>query len=149
MKTTIRFDRAIQKLYRAFHNDTLNPDDCKQCAVGNIMDNNDSWKHLTDKHGSTQLNYLGLLHQNLGRRFNGYSPLEILNIEKSFLKGCGYSGFMKGRRLYRPEDITDKGMLFKGLNEVVSYLCKLDNINDVMDCSVLFNFETSHLQLQD
>ena len=46
MKTTKRFDLAIQKLYQAFHNNTLNPDDCKLCAVGNILDNNDNWKHL-------------------------------------------------------------------------------------------------------
>ena len=65
MKTTKRFDLAIQKLYQAFHNNTLNPDDCKLCAVGNILDNNDNWKHLTDKHGSIKLNYLGKLHQNL------------------------------------------------------------------------------------
>ena len=71
MKNSIRFENAIYKLYTAFHNKTLNPDDCKQCAVGNILDNKDSWKHLTDQHGSVTLNYIGLVHQNLGRRFNG------------------------------------------------------------------------------
>ena len=149
MKTTQRFDMAIKKLYKAFHNNTLNPDDCKYCAVGNILDNKDSWKHLTDKHGSTQLNYLGLLHQNLGRRFNGYDPFELLTIEKSFLKGCGYSGFKIGKRLYRPDNITDKDILFNGLSEVVSTLCQLDNIKDVMDCSSLFNFKAPTLQKQE
>ncbi|MCA0151827.1 Na(+)-translocating NADH-quinone reductase subunit F [Winogradskyella vincentii] len=149
MKTTKRFDLAIQKLYQAFHNNRLNPDDCKLCAVGNILDNNDSWKHLTDKHGSTKLNYLGILHQNLGRRFNGYSPLELLHIEKSFLKGCGYTGFSKDNRLYRPENITDKNILFNGLNSVVTYLCELDGIVDIMDCSKLFKFESQSLQCQD
>ena len=149
MKTTKRFDLAIQKLYQAFHNNTLNPDDCKLCAVGNILDNNDYWKHLTDKHGSTKLNYLGKLHQNLGRRFNGYSPLELLSIEKAFLKGCGYKGFSKDNRLYRLENLTDKNTLFNGLNSVVTYLCELDGIVDIMDCSKLFKFESQSLQCQN
>ncbi len=84
--TTKRFDEALKKLYVAFHNDTLNPEDCKQCAVGNILDNNDSWRHMTDLHGSNRLSYVGLVHQNLGRRFNGYSPIELLKIEASFFR---------------------------------------------------------------
>ena len=77
MKTTTRFEHAIKKLYLAFHNGYLNPECCKQCAVGNILDNKDFWKHLSDDHGSLQLNYTGSVHQNLGRRFNGYSPFGI------------------------------------------------------------------------
>jgi len=136
MTTSNRFNSAIEKLYVAFHNDTLNPEDCKQCAVGNIADNQDAWKHLTDKHGSTKLNYLGLLHQNLGKRFNGYTPIELLKIENAFLKGCGYE-IKTNNRLYKP-DVIDSNTLFKGLCEVVSLLCKLDGTENVMDCSVLF-----------
>ncbi len=90
MKTTKRLESALIKLYNAYHNDRLNPEDCTACAVGNILDNHDSWKHLSDQHGSLQLSYVGRVHQNLGRKFNGYSPEEILKIEKVFLESCGF-----------------------------------------------------------
>jgi len=140
MRTSNRFNTAVEKLYKAFHDKTLNPDDCKQCAVGNILDNRDYWKHLTDKHGSVQLNYLGSLHQNMGKRFNGYSPIELLRIETAFLKGCGYY-FTAQMRLHRPETTQDDYILFKGLCEVVSELCKLDGQKDIMDCSALFQYK--------
>ncbi|WP_296313530.1 Na(+)-translocating NADH-quinone reductase subunit F [Winogradskyella sp. UBA3174] len=139
MITSIRFDSAINKLYNAFHNNTLNPEDCKQCAVGNILDNKDSWQHLTDFHGTKKLNYLGLIHQNLDRKFNGYTPLELLQIEAAFLKGCDYK-LTPSRRLHRPKHFNDT-ILFNGLCKVVSQLCTLDNIENVMDCSALFKFE--------
>jgi len=139
MNTSIRFENAIKKLYTAFHNKTLNPEDCKQCAVGNILDNKDSWKYLTDLHGSTKLNYVGLVHQNLGRTFNGYSPLELLKIEAAFLAGCGYR--LSNSYCYKPDLISDKTILFNGLCEVVSVLCQLDEIDDVMEYSSLFQFE--------
>ena len=141
MKTSVRFNNAINKLYNAFHNNTLNPEDCKQCAVGNILDQKDFWQHLTDYHGTTKLNYLGLLHQNLGRKFNGYSPIELLQIESAFLKGCGYQ-FSNKNRLYKPDQITDYN-LFNGLSEVVTELCLIDGTANIMDCSVLFAFETT------
>ena len=141
MKTSVRFNNAINKLYNAFHNNTLNPEDCKQCAVGNILGQKDFWQHLTDYHGTTELNYLGLLHQNLGRKFNGYSPIELLQIESAFLKGCGYQ-FSNKNRLYKPDQITDYN-LFKGLCEVVTELCLIDGTANIMDCSVLFAFETT------
>ena len=56
MAPTYRFDQAIKKLYNAFHSDSLHPECCKQCAVGNILDNTDSWKHLSNEHGSLELN---------------------------------------------------------------------------------------------
>ena len=90
MKTSKRLDSAINKLYNAFHNNTLHPECCKQCAVGNILDNTNGWKHLSDHHGALELNYLGNIHQAFGRKFNGYTPLELLQIEATFLKACGY-----------------------------------------------------------
>ena len=137
MKTTARFDNAIEKLYKAFHNNTLNPEDCKQCAVGNILDNTDSWQHLSDHHGSLQLNYVGLVNQKFGKRFNGYSPLEILQIEATFLKACGYQLPLHHKNT-KPDNPRDTERLFNGLYEVVKYLCKLDAIENVMDYSKLF-----------
>jgi hypothetical protein len=139
MTTSNRFEDAINKLYSAFHQNTLNPEDCKQCAVGNILDNKDSWEHLTDLHGSIRLNYLGLVHQNLGRKFNGYTPLELLKIEASFLNGCGYR--LGQNYCHKPDNSKDKDILFNGLCEVVSTLCALDRIEDVMNCFVIFEYE--------
>ena len=59
METSKRLEEAIIKLYKAFHKNTLDPENCAACAVGNILDNHDSWKHLSNEHGSLQLNYIG------------------------------------------------------------------------------------------
>ncbi|MCX7550800.1 Na(+)-translocating NADH-quinone reductase subunit F [Xanthomarina sp. F2636L] len=140
MGTTKRLELAIQKLYTAFQNDGLHPECCKQCAVGNILDTTDSWKHFSDQHGSLNLNYVGLVNQNFGKTFNGYSPLELLQIEAEFLKACGYQ-LPLNHNNKRPKNPTDKDVLFLGLSAVVAYLCQLDEIPDVMDCSELFQYE--------
>jgi hypothetical protein len=145
MTTSNRFENAINKLYSAFHLNTLNPEDCKHCAVGNILDNKDNWRHLTDIHGSVRLNYVGLVHQNLGRKFNGYTPLELLQIESSFLKGCGYR--LGTNYCHKPDSLKDKDILFNGLCEVVSTLCALDRIEDVMNYAVLFAYENNNFEL--
>ena len=142
MKTSQRLDLAIKKLYNAFHNNELHPECCKQCAVGNILDNKDSWKHLTDIHGSVKLNYVGRVHQNLGRKFNGYTPLELLQIEASFLKGCGYEGAFYGN-CKKPKNPSNKDVLFNGLCEVLAFLCQLDGVSNVMDYSKLFEVENN------
>lgn len=135
-----RLEKAIEKLYVAFHNNTLHPECCKSCAVGNILDNKDSWKHLSDDHGSLHLNYLGKVHQGLGRRFNGYTPQELLQVEAAFLAACDYElPFRHNHK--RPKNPTDKDLLFKGLCAVISFLCKLDHVPNIMDYTKLFEVE--------
>ena len=138
MKLPRRLEQAITKLYAAFHNGTLDPANCHHCAVGNICDNYDTWKHLTDRHGATQLSYLGRLNEATGRRINGYSPSELLTIETVFLQGCGYS--LPFRRSDRKVDPKDKEAQYNGLCAVVEYLCALDSIANVMDISRLFAY---------
>ena len=139
MQLTTRIEEAVTKLYKAFHNNTLHPECCKKCAVGNICNNLDFWQHLSDAHGSLQLNYVGRVHQQLGRKFYGYTPQEILKIEAAFLTGCGYSLPLhhKGRRPTNPED---KETLFKGLCAVVELLCELDGIANIMNYQKLFSY---------
>ena len=127
-----RLETDIEKLYTAFYNEQLDPENCCHCAVGNICDNVDAWKHFTDIHGSVQLNYLGRLHETLGKRINGYSPLELLSIEAVFLKACGYS-LTSRNRLIKPAKIIDHEMMFKGLCAAIDYLCALDNVDNVME----------------
>ncbi|TYA84127.1 Na(+)-translocating NADH-quinone reductase subunit F [Seonamhaeicola marinus] len=140
METSSRFEAAIKKLYTAFHNNTLNPECCKQCAVGNILDNTDSWKYLSDDHGNLSLNYVGKVHQTLGRKFNGYSPLELLQIEATFLKACGFQ-IPLNHTNKRPENPTDNDILFNGLSATISLLCEIDNIPNVMDYQKLFKYK--------
>lgn len=143
MTTSSRFENAIEKLYTAFHQDKLNPECCNHCAVGNICDNKDAWKYLTDTHGSTQLNYVGIVNENLGRRFNGYKPSELLKIEMEFLKGCGYAlPFSYKSRPARNR--VSKDSLFDGLCAVVAFLCQLEGVPNIMDYQNLFDFSPDH-----
>ena len=140
METPKRLEQALIKLYNAFHNNELNPECCSACAVGNILDNRDSWKHLTNGHGSLELSYVGRVHQNLGRKFNGYTPLELLQIEKVFLETCGFTVPLCH---YNPKPQTprNKEILFNGLCSVVERLCELEEIPNVMDYSKIFEYE--------
>ena len=140
MKTSKRLEQALTKLYNAYHNKQLNPEDCAACAVGNILDNHDSWKHLSNDHGSLELSYVGRVHQNLGRKFNGYTPLEILKIEKVFLEACGFETPLCHYNT-KPKNPTTNDVLFNGLCAVISLLCELDQVEDLMDLSKLFEQE--------
>lgn len=140
MKNSPRLDQAISKLYKAFHNDNLNPECCKSCAVGNILDNTDTWKHLTEGHGSLKLTYVGKVNEAFGKKLNGYTPAELLQIEAAFLNGCGYS-LPLSYKTNKLVDRTSKEVMFNGMCEAVAVLCKLDGISNVMDYSRLFEFE--------
>ncbi|GAA4812692.1 Na(+)-translocating NADH-quinone reductase subunit F [Litoribaculum gwangyangense] len=142
MQSSPRLEQAIQKLYVAFHNNELNPECCKQCAVGNILNKTDSWKHLSDHHGSTELNYIGKVHQTLGRKFNGYTPLELLKIEATFLKACGYQLPLHHKN-NKPEHPKDKDILFNGLCSVIQLLCEFDNVTNIMDYTKLFEYKNN------
>ena len=147
MVTPKRLEKAIIKLYNAFHENKLDPEDCTACAVGNILDNHESWQHFSNEHGSLQLSYIGTIHQRLGRTFNGYSPQEILNIEKLFLEACGF----KTPLCYynsKPHNPRNKEILFDALSAVISFLCKLDKVPNVMDYSKLFEYENNKPKYQ-
>jgi hypothetical protein len=142
MRTTARFELAVKKLYLAFHEGTLLPECCKQCAVGNILDRTDGWRHFSDHHGSTQLNYIGIVHQRLGRTFNGYSPRELLQLESIFLKACGFDLPLLPNSK-KPILQDNKDLLFIGLVAVVDYLCSLDKISNGMNCEEIFDYTFS------
>ena len=147
MNISKRLENAINKLYIAFHNNSLHPEYCHSCAVGNICDNIDSWQHLTNYHGSLQLTYVGIVNEKFGRRINGYSPMELLQIEATFLNACGYELPLK-RGSKRPDNPQDKELLFNGLSAVVALLCKFDGRENIMDCSKLFNYMNTSSKLR-
>lgn len=129
---TPRLEIALKKLYSAFYNGTLNPECCTACAVGNICNNIDAWKNFTDHHGSLQLNYIGRLNEGFGRRLYGYLPSELLEIEAVFLRGCGFE-IPLTRKSSKPHKPTSEEVLFNGMRAVISFLCELDGINDIME----------------
>lgn len=135
-----RFESAVKKLYLAFHDNRLNPECCNQCAVGNILDNRDFWKHFAEYHGATSLTYVGKVNEAFGKRYNGYSPAELLSIEQSFLAGCGYTLPINGKN-HKPSDPMNKDLQFKGLEAVVQKLCELDGVDNLMECSSLFAYQ--------
>lgn len=146
MKTSIRFENAVRKLYDAFHSNTLNPLCCKQCAVGNILDNRDFWKDLSTAHGSTELSYAGKINEFLGKKFAGFSPSELLQIERTFLKSCGVD--LPIRSSQRKNNFS-KDKLFDGLVATVELLCRLDNIPNILDCSKLFEFNSENYKIPE
>ncbi|KEZ94449.1 hypothetical protein [Nonlabens ulvanivorans] len=132
-----RLESSITKLYKAFHDGTLHPECACHCAVGNICDNKDFWKHLSDDHGSVKLNYVGLVNEKLGKRFNGYLPSELLRIEHAFLQGCGYQLPLRHHH-FKPKDPKSQVIQFEGLCAAITILCKLEGIDDISDYSKLF-----------
>ncbi|RMB56178.1 Na(+)-translocating NADH-quinone reductase subunit F [Dokdonia sinensis] len=134
-----RLDAALSKLYAAFTKGELNPQCCTACAVGNICDQIDAWKHFTDAHGSTKLNYVGQVNEAFGKRINGYLPSELLKTEAVFLEACGFELPIR-RGNFKPDQFTNQ-TLFEGLCAVISYLCALDNVTDVMNYTAVFERE--------
>ena len=139
MKTSKRFENAVSKLYAAFHEDRLNANICAACAVGNICDNEPLWSDMCGGYGIT--GELGTLKKYIDEEVLdfikpfGYSPLELVTIEKVFLNAMGF---------YTYEEIKDhksKSLQFKGLCAVVEYLCQLEGISNMMDYTSLFETE--------
>jgi len=132
-----RLEHALQKLYSAYNNDTLHPEDACRCAVGNILNETDSWKHFSDDHGSLQLNYVGKVNELVGKKFQGYTPSEILQIEFAFLQGCGYSLPLKYNG-FKPNNPKDRNILFDGLCNAIQVLCKLDGVTNCLEITESF-----------
>lgn len=127
-KTTERFEKAVTKLYKAFHEGTLNAFSCKACAVGNIIE-----------HGLWSGGFNSLISPYeiiiYGKNESGYSEKELTEIE--FLFMCAHQ-----------EELETKEQQFKGLCAVVEYLAKLDNIPNPMDYSCLFETENDKPKYQ-
>ncbi|MAY23290.1 MAG: Na(+)-translocating NADH-quinone reductase subunit F [Flavobacteriaceae bacterium] len=137
MKFPKRLETALSKLYTAYNTHTLHPEDACRCAVGNLLGQRDFWKHLSDDHGSVKLNYVGKVHEMLGRRFEGYLPSELLQIEKAFLAGCGYE-LPFTQKSKKPKNPQDREVLFQGLCHAIEALCSLENIPNVMEITESF-----------
>ena len=140
MKTTERFDNALPKLYNAFHNGTLESQDCTMCAVGNICDNKYEWNNavrtMVSRFGVTS-RHIDINFMNETIKKSGYSVKELAEIELRFINEA----------LFKTGKET-KETQFKGLCAVVEYLCELDNIPNVMDYTKLFETENNEPKYQ-
>lgn len=138
MKTTKRFENAVTKLYKAFHNDELRAEDCSMCAVGNICDNRSEWMYIirtNTRQGYFRQeihpipnDYLGQIGLKLITNTN-YNIKELATVERVFLK--------------HTLNKENKETQFKGLEAVVKYLCQLDDIPNVMDYTSLFEYDNN------
>ena len=134
MKTTERFDRAVKKLYTAFHEGTLNAFDCKHCAVGNIV-GTDNWDgHIAERRDGMLVEIWSydecIINLPIWCEYSGY---ELFQVEKLFLKA--HMG-----RYDDADQSINKEQQFKGLCAVVEYLAELDGIPNPMDYTKLFEY---------
>ena len=133
---TKRFTDAVTKLYTAFHNNELNKMYCEQCAVGSIVGSS-SWADLLPKYGSL----------NIARCddtfYKKHEPNRIINSIQS-VKKTGYSinelEKVENVFMYSHNSCQGKDGQFIGLCAVIEYLCKLDNIPNILDYTSLFEF---------
>jgi len=129
MKTySERFEKAVSKLYKAFHDDDLNFGDCSACAVGSIVGHGE-W-YLSSPLEIWSGNYELPLEADIQENNSGYSIIELSNIERIFILAFKDSF-----------DPNDKESQFKGLCAVVEYLCELEGIENIMDYQCLFETE--------
>lgn len=127
MKT--RFEKALMKLYTAFHEGTLNPFKCTSCAVGSLVGHGE-W----DGYSSFDLYYNEFKKDSFCLdnypTDTDYSTSQLREVEFRFLSI--WNG--KANNLY----IKDKDLQFKGLCEVVKYLAELDGVENPMEIMHLF-----------
>jgi len=141
MKTTERFENAVMKLYKAFHNNELNALDCKAFAVGNICNNKDEWgKSFTLVSKAEYIDYSNDSANKLIKE-SGYSHIELAIVEQLFVNGYNFSKNIQVFNMPNSLDQNSKENQFKGLCAVVEYLAKLDNIPNPMDYTKLFETE--------
>ncbi len=115
---TQRLENALTKLYKAYHEGTLQAQDCKHCAVGNIVEG-EEW---SDVEGFDYFDGGVSCPKGLSMiKKSGYSIKELKRVESIFI----FHGWSKINQ-------------FKGLCKVVEYLCELDNVPNVMDCTKIF-----------
>src|SRR5690606_25739293 len=124
METTPRFENAVTKLYKAFHESRLTAFDCRASAVGNLLG------HGCRCRGGKGVLGNPVISSSQFPNKSGYSGVELGKIEDVFLSAHKDNFTM-----------ATKDQQFKGLCVVVEYLCELDGIPNVMDYTSLFETE--------
>lgn len=123
MKTSERFNRALNRLVKAYMNDTLNAGKCTACAVGSMCGGDSEWRYAVWAEdvsgcGRTQRtcnsyhipSEYDLLRSIKRIKLTGYTPHQLALVENAFMNHC----------------ISP----FRGLMAVVDVLCEIEGIND-------------------
>jgi hypothetical protein len=138
---TPRLERAITKLYNAFHKGELEAGDCSKCAVGNLCDNESDWRYINEYEMFSEYhNGYSAIEKT------GYSVKEIMDIEHLFMYGVKRDAPGWDWNAFKGKD---KELQFKGLCAVVEYLCELDNVPNVMDIKSLFEYDNNNQPISE
>ena len=123
-----RFTRAVDLLYKAFEEDTLDAMDYRYCAVGNMCHNSHKW--VEDEIGN--FTDIGKRKPSLEiQEMTGYSASEINSIECLFLYGTSDGNY--NNRAFENTLFSDskkeenRELQFKGLIAVIDYLAQLED----------------------
>ena len=120
----IRFERAINKLQRAFFDGEIEKGCVKTCVMGILCNGDHEWVFfLPDMYeGLDSLKKANESIQETGYKWEG----ELEKVEKAF----GENAFIYyyAYKLYAREEIDSD--LFNGLMAVVDVLCDIDNLSD-------------------
>ena len=125
MKTTTRFNNAVNKLYKAYLDGTLNQLDRCACAVGNMCDNNPEWNYVLyfERKTKTVTEGLRLIKET------GYSVIEVSNIETLFMYGARVGEGIGDEEInLNVTEATTDEVTLKALLLVIDYLAELDGI---------------------
>lgn len=147
--------------------------DCSACAAGNICANDPSWSIFRRNLGLPRFavdmfpeyTYSDVSgrkitpHMVINNVFNttGYSIDEIIMVEKVFLNAMGiyslqrsdiseaYDKMLENAQLLGDEQSREAldNINFQGLCAVTEYLCKLDNVPNVLDYTNVFKRENN------
>lgn len=118
-----RYDEAVNTLYKAFNEDTLDAFNCEACAIGSLVGEKECrfWSmHAYDLFkGIESLKNRSVYNPP---KHKDYSEEELFNIEEIFLTEWEKN---------RSNDGEDKVIQFNGLMAVIGYLAELDNIESI------------------
>ena len=176
MKTPIRFENAVRKLYDAYHEGKLHKGNCTACAVGNICNNQGDWKTVfvtgTDS-GHQTINPQGYVPNYLtdsGLLFEpqrvidetGYTWEELARVESAFetntylaknFNGGGYRNYRSDKFIDKLDSLKPefqeklKDDQYDGLCAVIEVLCDIEGIENIMDFKNIFNRNEDHSEL--
>ena len=126
-----RFERAVDRLVKAYHTNNLSKGNCKACAVGNICQD-DLWGLVfsTDNLGNQSVR--PSYYRNRVKRIidaTEYTWQELAQVEKAFEENTVIN--IRAEYLHDRETI-DKDM-HNGLMAVLDVLLELEGVEDDMD----------------
>ena len=160
------FENSVNVLVKAYLNDTLRRGRCSACAVGNLLDGNQSWAHIfvtqnpeskqlralegTMLAGAFTLRHVSLLDCGPEDRIlyrkgleaierSGYTIDELARVEYAF------ESAHKNVSPYGDESMSRDDGMFNGLLAVVDVLAEIHGVDLTTKQAAVGQFEEIHL----